>query len=372
MNMKYSEVGFRAFYHNYFAVPMKDNLKAIVKDFPRADKANCILTYGYIDHTAGLTLEVLAAAFKSDDGFSFENTNLEISSKIRIGSIMEDDCYYFDDGDGSLYERYADKVDMLKEYDVGDEVEESRNMDFLDGSRSPEYPDDVLVYLLKDGNKPEGCWVRIEALAEHQIIGTLLNEPDQNFDYHEGEKIAFYVYQTEDKEIVLCSNMNSNARITAEDLEDGTMLEAAIHTFNEQQTKDHWLDIIEILRDSYVWIPCNAVMSDADQARLVAMLEEKEDGIIGEEFVAYDETRLIPDILQNGDDFFFPVFSNVEAMGGYGDGFSKVQKHFLEVLRLAMNNEKELAGIVVNAFTELYVLDKESWDIVEKMKSRIQ
>ena len=59
-------------------------------------------------------------------------------------------------------------------------------------------------------------------------------------------------------------------------------------------------------------------------------------------------------------------------MGGYGDGFSKVQKHFLEVLRLAMNNEKELAGIVVNAFTELYVLDKESWDIVEKMKSRIQ
>ena len=85
MNMKYSEVGFRAFYHNYFAVPMKDNLKAIVKDFPRADKANCILTYGYIDHTAGLTLEVLAAAFKSDDGFSFENTNLEISSKIRIG-----------------------------------------------------------------------------------------------------------------------------------------------------------------------------------------------------------------------------------------------------------------------------------------------
>ena len=59
--MKYNEVGFRAYYHNYIAVPMKDKLKTVLKDFPGADKANCILTYGYIDHTAGLTLEILAA-----------------------------------------------------------------------------------------------------------------------------------------------------------------------------------------------------------------------------------------------------------------------------------------------------------------------
>ena len=348
MSIKYSEVGFRAFFQNFIAVPMKDSLKAGLQDFPGADKANYILTYGYIDHTAGLTLEVLAAAFRDDKGFSFEVGNKEISSKIRIGSVMGDECSYFDDEDGSLYKRYADKVDMLKSYGAGDEIEESRSMGFLDGSRSPEYPDDVLVYLLKNGNKPEGCWVRIEGLAEHQIIGTLLNEPDQNFDYHEGEKIAFYVHQKEDKEIVLCSNMNPSAKITAEDLEDGTMLEAAIHTFNKERTEDHLLDIMEIFRDSYVWIPCNAVISDADQ------------------------TRLIPDILQNGDNFFFPVFSNEEAMGEYCNSFSKVQKHFLEALVVAKNNEKDLAGIVINAFSEPYVLDKEIWDLVEKMKSRIQ
>lgn len=126
------------------------------------------------------------------------------------------------------------------------------------------------------------------------------------------------------------------------------MLEAAIHTFNEERTEEHWMDIMEILRDSYVWIPCNAVMSDVDQA------------------------RLIPDILQNGDKFFFPVFSNEGAMGDYGNGFSKVQKHFLEALVLAKNNEKDLAGIVINAFSEPYVLDKEIWDLVEKMKYRFQ
>ena len=82
---------------------MKDNLKTVVSDFPGADKANCILTYGYIDHTAGLILEVFAVAFKNDDGFLFEVGNNEISSKIRIGSIMEDECYHFDDEDGRLY-----------------------------------------------------------------------------------------------------------------------------------------------------------------------------------------------------------------------------------------------------------------------------
>ena len=81
---------------------------------------------------------------------------------------------------------------------------------------------------------------------------------------------------------------------------------------------------------------------------------------------------MIPDILQNGEDYFFPVFSTIEAMGEYGENFSKVQRHILEAIALAKNNEKELAGIVLNAFTEPFVLDAKIWDIVENMKSRIE
>lgn len=211
--------------------------------------------------------------------------------------------------------------------------------------------------------------VRIEGLAEDYIIGTLLNEPNQDFDCHEGDKIPFYVQQKDDKEIVLWSNMNPGPTITAEDLEDGKMLEATIHTFNEERTEEHLLEVMAILRDSYVWIPCNAIMSDADQARLVAI---SKDGNIGDTFISHDEIRMIPDILQNGDKFFFPVFSNLEAMGEYGNGFSKVQKHFLEALVLANNNEKDLEGIVINAFSEPFELYKEIWNLVEEMKSRIQ
>ena len=206
--MKFSEVGFRAFYHNFIVIPMKDNLRDVLKDFPGADRANCILTYGYIDRMAGLTLEVLAAAFMDNEEMSFGDGNAEKLSKIRIESVIDDECYYIDDEDCSMYKLYSDKLDMLKNYAAGDGVEESRNMVFLYSLRSPEYPDDVLVYLLKNGNKPEGCWVRIEALAEHAIIGTLLNEPSQDFGYHAGSQIAFYVHQTENKEIILCSNLD--------------------------------------------------------------------------------------------------------------------------------------------------------------------
>ncbi len=91
-----------------------------------------------------------------------------------------------------------------------------------------------------------------------------------------------------------------------------------------------------------------------------------------EKIVTLGETRFVPDILQNEGQFFFPVFSTAEAMGEYGEDFSKVQKHILEVISLARNNEKELKGIVLNAFSEPFVLDKELWDVVERMKSRIQ
>ena len=95
------------------------------------------------------------------------------------------------------------------------------------------------------------------------------------------------------------------------------------------------------------------------------------DSLIGQEMLSQDNIRLIPDILLNGDAFFFPVFTSVEEMGEYGDGFSKVERHFLEAMVLAMNNENKVAGIVVNAFTTPFVLNRDLFDVVEKMKSRI-
>jgi hypothetical protein len=376
--MKYKDTGFRAFYQHFIAVPLKDNLKAALKDFPDADKANCILTYGYIDRECGLTLEILAAGIEGKKGFNFADGNDTISSKIRIENVPNDDVAFFADEDGSLAKRYSQKIEMLHHYDAPEEVEKTRGMTFLDGSRDPNCVDDVLVYLVKDGLKPEGCWTRIIGLGDHWIMGTLLNEPDQDFGYHIGENIAFFVQETEDKKVICYSDMNPSKKIKAEDLENGSMLEAAVTAFNNEQTEPHLIDILELLRDSFVWIPCNAVMSEEDQKHWDEIAEKLNNDpnadpteLIGKEYTSKGPTRMIPDILQNGDLYFFPVFSTVEAMGEYGENFSKVQKHMLEAISLARKNEKDLAGIVLNAFTEPFVLDAKIWDIVENMKSKI-
>ena len=125
-----------------------------------------------------------------------------------------------------------------------------------------------------------------------------------------------------------------------------------------------------------MWIPCNAILGDADRETLdqtVAEAERNDDlqSLVGQTFTSGQAIRLVPDILQNGDQFFFPVFSSEEEMGEYGNDFSKVQEHFLQAIALARNNDKDVSGIVINAFTEPFVLDARLFDLIEKLKSRI-
>lgn len=373
--MKYKDTGFRALYKNFVAFMLKDNLKQCIEGYPNSDKANCILTYGYIDQEAGLTMEVLCAGKKGGDSFAFFDASKENRVILRVGSVIDDEFFFFDDADGGLSEKYAEKLDVLKHYEVSEEIEETRKMGFLDKSRHDFYPDDVMVYLTREGLNPEGCWVRIIGLGDHFIMGTLLNEPDQDFGYHSGEKVAFFVQKQEDESVILYTDMTPSRKLTAEDLEDGTLLKEAVAVFNKERTENHFLDVLEFLRDSYVWIPCNAVMSEADMARFEQAMKDAGDdpsALVGKEFTTNDEVRLVPDILQNGDQFYFLVFSSEEEMGEYGEHFSKVQKHIFEVIPMARNNEKNVSGIVLNAFTEPFVLDAEIYDIVEKMKSRLE
>lgn len=165
--------------------------------------------------------------------------------------------------------------------------------------------------------------------------------------------------------------------ITEELLEDGSFLKRAIGICNRNRTQLNLFKLARILRDSWVWVPCTAIMSDADYEQLTKLVvdaQEKGDlsSIIDQEVTSQDNIRMVPDILQNGDSFFFPVFSSEEEMGEYGEHFSKVQKHILEVIPIARNNEKKVSGIVLNAFTEPFVLDAEIFDMVENMKSRLE
>ena len=207
--MKYKETGFRAFYKKFTVFMFTDTLREVTKNFPGAGQGNCILTYGYIDRSAGLTLEILAVGVAEEDGATFFEGTDAYRSFLRIGAVIEQEFFALGDEDGSLYAEHATKIDRLRRYDASEEVEQSRQMSFLDASRDPAYIDDVLVYLFKEGLSPEGCWVRIIGLEEHTLKGTLLNEPDQNFGCHRGENLSFFVQQNQGKQFFCCCVLTS-------------------------------------------------------------------------------------------------------------------------------------------------------------------
>lgn len=152
------------------------------------------------------------------------------------------------------------------------------------------------------------------------------------------------------------------------------MLEAVVSRFNKKQNEENLIEVLAVLRDSNVWIPCNAVMADEDRNQIESMIKNNAGDIeklVGEKINTKGAMRLIPDVLQSGDEFYFPIFSTVEAMGEYGESFSKVQHSVLKAISMAKNNEKNISGLVLNAFTEPFILDKDLWNAFEKMESSL-
>ena len=172
-------------------------------------------------------------------------------------------------------------------------------------------------------------------------------------------------------------NSVPDAPITMELLKDGSFLKRAIGICNRNLTKLNMIRLMKILRDSWIWVPCRVIMSDTDYAAMEKLVKNAQengdlDSLVGMTFSNKNNIRINPDILQKGNEFFFPVFSSTEEMGEYGEHFSKIEKHFLEAANLARNNERHVKGIVINAFTEPFVIPIELFDMIAGMPSNFE
>ena len=342
---------------------------------PGAEDATGILTYGYVEQKSGLMLEVICCA--KDDGESTLLANPDETKRISfpIEALAGEEFRFCAYGDSEEGNGFIGKLEKLKEYEVDGDVEKSRSFQFLDVFRNKGHIDDVMVIIVRDGLHAEGRWVRIKGLGDKCFIGTLLEEPEQYFGYHAGDDVTFFLYEDDKKEVHLICDMNQGKKVTGEELADGSVLRKAVHQFVEEQNYVNMLKVMEILRDSTVWIPCKAIVGEEDQKQVMEMIEEAGDdldSIAGKTFISKEALKLVPDILQNGEAFFFPVFSSCEEMGEYGNGFSKIPQNFMESIRMARANDRKLQGIVINAFSESMIIDKRLFEMIEKMESRIE
>ena len=88
---------------------------------------------------------------------------------------------------------YDSLIKMVRDsYDTDNNAkEEMRGMDFLDGFRNDDFPDDVAVVIYRDELRPEQVWIRCCDLSKEKMYGILLNEPNQNYGVHKGDKVRF-------------------------------------------------------------------------------------------------------------------------------------------------------------------------------------
>lgn len=192
--MNYKNDGFRAIYNNFCCFELEGVLDQIAKEhLPNYSSANCVLTYGYIDHSSGLSIEIIACGRKSSDGiYKFFAPNLAVRSYASIVAVEKTPFVVITPNE-KLQMRYKEKLEILSEYQIDESIEYSRSMIFLDDSRDHYKIDDVQVFLIKKSFQVEACWVRIESLTDHSFFGKLINEPDQDLGVHLGDIIEFIV-----------------------------------------------------------------------------------------------------------------------------------------------------------------------------------
>lgn len=199
---------FRTFYHRFCFVE-GDWAKQVMKgmqedDFPAGcDVFACpgFLAYVYVDHEAGMTLEVLA--FGNVENIT-KSTLIPVPAGVSIKARVPDEMQSGDKVyllSGPFGEWYAEKVKMVnQEYGGNDKVENFRRSVLPDPYRHPEFPDDIRVSFVPEtpGNI-EVCWVRGQSLAGYIGTGILLNEPRGNFGVHRGDTVTFAFIEHEGK-----------------------------------------------------------------------------------------------------------------------------------------------------------------------------
>ena len=372
--MSYVQTGFRPFYHHFCVLSLNERIFHCLDGFPKAEKANACLTYGYIDNQDGLMLEVIATAKIGKMGIKYFDSTNNLRAVIPIKMVEYDEVQYIDDPYGSLARRYADKIAITGNYAASPGIEITREMEFLDVCRDRYAVDTVFVYLMRGENEREGCWTQITEFEEdrvRRIKGILLEEPKQDFNCHKGDTIAFFAREEQGKTVCLADLDEENRVVNWEDIKDGIMLEMAVQRFSADSSRKNLVLLLAILKNSTVWIPCKAILSERDQQRFneygTKLLEEQMTTDDSKSFTTYDEIRLVPDILMNENKRYLPVFATKDVMGQDGNGFSKMEMSMLDAVSMARSHEVD--GILLNAFTENMVLGKEGWDILEKIAS---
>jgi hypothetical protein len=372
--MLFKDYGFRPVYHNVCAFTLNDKLRERIQACPDVDKASHAVCYGYIDAKKGLMLEVLCAGKQATKYFYFKDVYEGERITIPASELKKVEFEVFETLEPRFRKKFEPRIASLKKYDAPQEVEETRGeeLDFLDGFRDLQHPDVVRVIARKDGLQDEEIAVRMVGTGDHCLLGTVEKKPKQDFGLSKGDTAQFYVRKIDDEKIELWTNLdeeNESHKLTQEDLDDGSFLKYRIVQFQKDtENRDAFELLLTVLRSSSVAVPCDVQLSD----EAAAILEKlKKEGKNSNELEGSDaETfrsgvRFAPRILESSGHKFFPAFTDeAEIKEDVIQDAECVRMPVLHAIDMASDPDMGLDGIVVNAFTDNFIVKKELFEAI--------
>lgn len=366
------EVGFRPVYHYVCAFELNDELRELIRECPDAAKASHAVMYGYIDPKDGLMLEVLCAGKQAPKYFYFRDTYQGKRVSIQASKVENVEFMFFPDLAPRFYKQVLPRIELLKEYEASEKLEDTRKMDFLDSLRSLQYPDDVKVVLRKDGLKPEEVWVSLTEPGEHELLGTLLNQPFQNYGVNKGDTIGFNVEETDEKKLLCIKSFDEPKVLTKESLADGNILKQCIQDFlKDTENEELFQTLLVILKNSQVVVPCDVEISE----KASPIMDKIDNGLdfdsLSEEekIILQNDTRFLPSIITSQKKLFMPAFSSEDEIGDHHkDAEARLHMPMSSAVGMAVDMINNVEGIVINPYTDNFILNKELFDVIQEMK----
>lgn len=191
-----------------------DEIFERIENYSLKEEVNSVLVLPYVDHTAGLSFQTVTACLLEDNKLvPYQRPdNFSVGSNIRWDAVEDFEFEYLEnlrvhaDFDLDTYTSHA--MEIFRHYNRDEKILVLRALPLLDDVRNQEYPDDILVFFFKQGLNPEGMWVRYEDYDEnHDILGRLLNQPNQDMGVNAGDMVKFSFTKDEDDKIVCFCNL---------------------------------------------------------------------------------------------------------------------------------------------------------------------
>ena len=166
--------------------------------------ANAVLCCGYVDHTAGLTFEVLSLASCVGNDYTILPEYEKMGIKLRADSLDLNAVKPI--RNDALMQRYGWRIKVLAEYYKNREVVTCRAYKEFDEFRHPRFPDDILTVFVWSDQKGEKIWVRAEKPIKEEnglivLKGRLLNEPNHRTHLHCGDQVIFGTFLASDERL---------------------------------------------------------------------------------------------------------------------------------------------------------------------------